>query len=475
MKIKITALLFFFPISFYGQVLATKLIGNNKDSTVRDIKIVKFSPLWRDFDKPLNILAEDNENTDNLFELNPKISKPIVLSLMVLGKTESIFIMPGDQITFSIIRQNNRPKFVFYGKNAPHYSYSGLSDEYIESNQARPLFDKEKGLTAYKLIADNWLNLKLQFLSNYKLSSIVSDLFFEYSKHEIEYEYIQLLYGPLNSRTVELKDIPKDYFALADTFFNKNNYTLKHVTRNSLLAFTYKYILYNGENFIENFDSVYENISRQFKGETRSYLITNLIGIYAKEQSDIYRSSLLKVINDAPKFIHDPLILNYIERQEVEYTKLNRFFPDEILNTTYVKKINSDTKISLNDLLMQYKGEAIYLDFWASWCTPCREDIATSTMAKEFLKSKAVKYIYISLDTEAHESKWGKASIEDKITEDQYILVNDFKAPLSKYLKITSIPRYILLNKEHKVKSIDAPRPNLYQLNKLKTKVLYGI
>jgi alkyl hydroperoxide reductase subunit AhpC len=93
-------------------------------------------------------------------------------------------------------------------------------------------------------------------------------------------------------------------------------------------------------------------------------------------------------------------------------------------------------------------------------------------MAKEFLKSRQVKYIYISIDKEADEMKWKKASKDDKITMDQYILMNGLKADLAQYLKVTSIPRYIILNKEHKLKSIDAPRPNFTQLDKLKGAII---
>ena len=45
------------------------------------------------------------------------------------------------------------------------------------------------------------------------------------------------------------------------------------------------------------------------------------------------------------------------------------------------------------------------------------------------------------------------------ITENQYMEVYSEKSPLAEYFKIKSIPRYILLNKEHKVVNAKAPRP----------------
>ena len=319
------------------------------------------------------------------------------------------------------------------------------------------------------------MKLKKKFLEEYSLSNNLSKDFIEYSKQEIEYEYVRQLYAPLNDKKVELKNIPINYFVLADSIFKLRDKTIKYFTSNSMLAYTYRYITHKNENFKENFNSTFEDIKNNFKSETRSYLLTNLIGVYVKEQSDIYMSSLIKVINNAPKFISDTLLLSYISRRDIEYNKLNRFIPDAILTTTYLKKLNSDIKISLRDLLSEHKGKPLYIDFWASWCIPCREDNANSTLSKEFLKSKELNYIYISMDKGIHESRWEKASIDDHITTDQYILINNFESPLSNYLKIISIPRYIILSKDHKLKSIDAPRPTPSQLGMLKTTVLNAI
>ena len=475
MKIFTITMILFLPAIINGQSLSTKLTVNNKDSTVLYLKIVKFSPLYRDFDIPLDLKAESNLDTTNNFELNLKITKPTSLSIMVLNKTQSIFVTPGDQITINITRLDNAIQFTFYGKNSAHYSYSGLSDEYMKSNNARLLFNKEQGIFDYKLHSDNWLKLKKKFLEEYSLSNNLSKDFIEYSKQEIEYEYVRQLYAPLNDKKVELKNIPINYFALADSIFKLKNKTIKYFTSNSMLAYTYRYITHKNENFKENFNSTFEDIKNNFKGETRSYLLTNLIGVYVKEQSDTYMSSLIKVINNAPKFISDTLLLSYISRRDIEYNKLNRFIPDAILTTTYLKKLNSDIKISLRDLLSEHKGKPLYIDFWASWCIPCREDNANSTLSKEFLKSKELNYIYISMDKGIHESRWEKASIDDHITTNQYILINNFESPLSNYLKIISIPRYIILSKDHKLKSIDAPRPTPSQLGMLKTTVLNAI
>lgn len=230
--------------------------------------------------------------------------------------------------------------------------------------------------------------------------------------------------------------------------------------------------MYGQENYLEKFDVISKSIKTQFSGETRDFLLANMIGVYATQQSDGYRSALLKFINSAPALIRDTSLLSYISRREIEYTKLNRPFPEEILKTTYLKKLNTNKIISLAELINNYKEEGLYIDLWASWCGPCRDDIADSAPSKEFLKKMTIRPIYISLDTKKNESRWVKAAINDKITKDQYILINDFKSPLTKFLNSYSIPRYVMLDKTHKIKAIDAPRLNSSQLIALKNAVM---
>ena len=105
------------------------------------------------------------------------------------------------------------------------------------------------------------------------------------------------------------------------------------------------------------------------------------------------------------------------------------------------KKINTDS----------IAEEYVLVDFWASWCVPCRKETPFLKMAKERYKDKLAVYaVTIDADT----LKWEKAIEEDST---QYFIhvrgVNDRNVPDKQVraLKIKSIPRNFLLDKERRI------------------------
>lgn len=63
--------------------------------------------------------------------------------------------------------------------------------------------------------------------------------------------------------------------------------------------------------------------------------------------------------------------------------------------------------------LSDFKGKAVYIDVWATWCGPCCMEIPyMEKLVKHYAKNKKIEFLSISLDE--NQKKWKKKLTEDK-------------------------------------------------------------
>ncbi|WP_447635412.1 redoxin domain-containing protein [Flavobacterium microcysteis] len=94
--------------------------------------------------------------------------------------------------------------------------------------------------------------------------------------------------------------------------------------------------------------------------------------------------------------------------------------------------------------LSSFKGSYVLLDFWASWCGPCRKEHPNLATAYAKFKEKGFTILSVSIDT--NKDKWLKAVANDRLSWTQ---VSDLKGNNSEsYLLygVTTIPANFLIN-----------------------------
>ena len=127
----------------------------------------------------------------------------------------------------------------------------------------------------------------------------------------------------------------------------------------------------------------------------------------------------------------------------------------------------NDNKFTFEQVLSAQNGKIILVDFWASWCSPCRREMPYLKILKDRFDKNEIQIIEISIDKDY--SAWERASKLEEISnqEHNYIISNWEKSKLYKNYNIKTIPRYLLFDKEGKIISDDAPRPSDKKLEEL--------
>lgn len=93
--------------------------------------------------------------------------------------------------------------------------------------------------------------------------------------------------------------------------------------------------------------------------------------------------------------------------------------------------------------LESYKGKYVLVDFWASWCQPCRQENPNVVNAYKAYNSKGFEVLSVSVDRD--EQAWLNAIKEDGLTWAQ---VRDTENKVAEMYAIQQIPTTFLLDRE---------------------------
>jgi len=134
-----------------------------------------------------------------------------------------------------------------------------------------------------------------------------------------------------------------------------------------------------------------------------------------------------------------------VKIEQMKNTAINNLAPDFTMTDTAGKMV------SLHD----FRGGYVLIDFWASWCAPCRAENPNVLKAFNRFKGKGFNVLGISLDSEGNKDRWLNAVHHDQLPWTQLSDLKGWKNEAAGLYGVQAIPQNFLVSPDGKIVAKD--------------------
>ena len=167
--------------------------------------------------------------------------------------------------------------------------------------------------------------------------------------------------------------------------------------------------------------------------------ITGQKGFDAKMASEVFKLMPQALLNKPTNTIMAQKITDKIN------TALNTFEPKIGVKAPDFTAPNPDGEmITLSKIL----GKVTILDFWASWCRPCRIENPNFVKIYDQYHAKGLEIISVSLDRNNQKQRWVEAIEKDQLNWYNVSNLKFWQDPLAQLYNVSSIPATFILDKK---------------------------
>ena len=247
-----------------------------------------------------------------------------------------------------------------------------------------------------------------------------------------------------------------DHTILDDLY--KDEYLISNEYRNGFIANQWLKYLINldikkDSSLDDTFDYRLKKLSTTYKGKVRDFALYTRIesaieNAKALSELNLNKGKIEPYLSTLKNDSYKKLIERKVLEKENELIRILKGKPAP----TFTLESNLGKTYSLQD----FRGKVIYLDLWASWCAPCREE--TPSLKKLYNKYKANEQIvFLSIAVNDGVNEWKKAIEKD---EPDWIQLIDKEGLVWRSYIATFIPKFIVIDKSGNIVDFDAPRPS---------------
>ena len=411
----------------------TTIKGNISPSAIGNVHLtINKNPILRE---ATGLIMPKNNRKDFQFDL--PLNAETAATLKVGNSTVDLHIEPGYDLTINISENNNFSGISFAGKGSMINNY--LLAQAKKFQQEKTELEQQiryAGPGAFKDYMTKQKNKKLQFLRKYLQIHQLSTEDYIYAKANILYWYAFNLTNypfehPLHNNQPTPMPVPIDYYDFID-----------EIPVNNKKALSSKFYTYYLKDALSYLSTKKENNLLTKEALAEKYLKEEPLYFYKALQitNQINRNNKRTAFKNTIQFINECPNELYSEFVKLAYHQ-NLGLVEGMMAPSFELADNNGNLVSLED----YKGKVIFLDFWATWCGPCKRLEPYHKQLQNQFKGDNIAFLYVSMDHNA--INW-KNYLAKGTFPGQHLLAN--KEMKNNY-KVDTLPYSLIIDTNGKI------------------------
>ena len=330
------------------------------------------------------------------------------------------------------------------GKNEADFNYSlffnrQANDYYEKDNYLQKT--RVKNIDSVLAYRKTILNFKVNLLAEYRQAHPMSAVYYKWLTAKYEYEPYERTLVDIKIDSVDEATVNK----IMPKVMNDEYAALHTAGYNEVIEFYVAYKAGKNSDWKQKLRNWFSLVAdgNLLKGSTRDMYLTRFLNWQFMMADSVYDPLFSK---------YDKLVQDKTLKQLV--TSRRNDYKTPVVSPAPVEHIAG----SLGEIFSKYKGKVIYVDFWASWCLPCRGEMPNAAELKNKLKGKDIVFLYFGYkDTE---KAWLKAREQLNVEGEHYLLNETLMKEAEALFGVNSIPHYAIIDKNGSIVNKRAERPN---------------
>ncbi|HRN55984.1 MAG TPA: TlpA disulfide reductase family protein [Agriterribacter sp.] len=327
------------------------------------------------------------------------------------------------------------------GSNAGDFNYLTYAARKDKRDKAYRNGIRSKNMDSVLLLKKQIAAMDIATLDHYKQTHNMSQVYYNWIRSRYRYEPYERICVENIDSTGAITDAMLS--RLTEEGIDNDYAALNTLEYNDLVD------VYMGKKFMDAGIIYTPQAYLQFatggllQGKTRDVYLTRVVCLFVKADDSIYNP----IYDQYNTIVKDEHIKHYVIKEREAH-----------LGSLQQKRAHISQYASLNEIFNKYRGKLIYIDFWASWCIPCRVEMPAAAELKKRLHNDNIVFVYLGYKDK--EGPWLKARQDLDIEGEHYLLNDTLVKEAEEAFNINGIPHYVIIDKAGNIVNSRADRPH---------------